>query len=187
MPSRFCFRLAYSLICWSNTLSKLCTSPTSSVTWPAPRSDAALTASCSRRRNASALGLPGVDVRAATAASVLAAGAAAAGFPDGADVVLVDPPYDLAEDALAALLAALALAAVVLLAARAVAVAVLGRLHDQHARDLRPVKTTCRERTVPVADPRGRRLTVLPRAPGLARRSPQAPRASRSASLQRRS
>ena len=69
-------------------------------------------------------------------------------------------------------LPALALAAVVLLAARAVAVAVLGRLHDQHARDLRPVKTTCRERTVPAADPRGRRLTVFPRAPGLARRSP---------------
>ena len=66
--------------------------------------DSAAAAAASCRRNAAALGLPGVTVHATTAASFLAAGPAALG---AADVVLVDPPYDLAEDALAALLAAL--------------------------------------------------------------------------------
>lgn len=69
--------------------------------------DSAPAAAAVCRRNAAALGLPGVEVRAATAASVLAAGAAAAGFAGGADVVLVDPPYDLPDAALADLLAAL--------------------------------------------------------------------------------
>ncbi|TNM68420.1 16S rRNA (guanine(966)-N(2))-methyltransferase RsmD [Streptomyces sp. NP160] len=69
--------------------------------------DSAPAAAAVCRRNAAALGLSGVEVRAATAASVLAAGATAAGFAGGADVVLVDPPYDLPEDALAGLLAAL--------------------------------------------------------------------------------
>ncbi|PWJ56374.1 16S rRNA (guanine966-N2)-methyltransferase [Quadrisphaera granulorum] len=66
--------------------------------------DSAAAAAAVCRRNAAALGLPGVTVRAATAASVLAAGAAAAGLDGGADVVLIDPPYDLPEDALADLL-----------------------------------------------------------------------------------
>ncbi|MBC3761300.1 16S rRNA (guanine(966)-N(2))-methyltransferase RsmD [Quadrisphaera oryzae] len=69
--------------------------------------DSAPAAAATCRRNAAALVLPGVEVRAATALSVLAGGAAAAGFAGGADVVLVDPPYDLPEDALAALLLAL--------------------------------------------------------------------------------
>ncbi len=68
--------------------------------------DSAAAAAASCRRNAAALGLPGVSVHASTAASVLAAGPGALGVQD-VDVVLVDPPYDLAEDALGALLTAL--------------------------------------------------------------------------------
>ena len=69
--------------------------------------DSAAAAAASCRRNAAALGLPGVTVHASTAASFLAAGPAGPAGLGAADVVLVDPPYDLAEDALAALLAAL--------------------------------------------------------------------------------
>ena len=55
------------------------------------------------RRNAAGLGLPGVDVRTATAGSVLA------GPPDAPyDLVLLDPPYELADADLAGVLAALA-------------------------------------------------------------------------------
>lgn len=68
--------------------------------------DSAAAAAASCRRNATALGLPGVTVHASPAAAVLAAGPAALGVQD-VDVVLVDPPYDLAEDALAELLTAL--------------------------------------------------------------------------------
>jgi 16S rRNA (guanine966-N2)-methyltransferase len=54
------------------------------------------------RRNARSLGLPGVDVRHGTAAAVLA-------LPADApyDIVLADPPYALAEDTLAGVLAEL--------------------------------------------------------------------------------
>lgn len=69
--------------------------------------DSAAAAAASCRRNAAALGLPGVTVHATTAASFLAAGPSGPPGPGAADVVLVDPPYDLAEDALAALLASL--------------------------------------------------------------------------------
>jgi len=75
--------------------------------------DSAAAAAASCRRNAAALDLPGVSVHATTAAAFLAAGPSGVSGPPGApvvgaaDVVLVDPPYDLAEDALAALLAAL--------------------------------------------------------------------------------
>ncbi|GDY32578.1 16S rRNA (guanine(966)-N(2))-methyltransferase RsmD [Gandjariella thermophila] len=54
------------------------------------------------RRNARSLGLPGVEVRHGTAAAVLAAPADAP-----YDIVLADPPYALAEDALAGVLAEL--------------------------------------------------------------------------------
>jgi 16S rRNA (guanine966-N2)-methyltransferase len=55
------------------------------------------------RRNAAGLGLPGVDVRTATVGSVLA------GPPDAPyDLVLLDPPYELADADLAGVLAALA-------------------------------------------------------------------------------
>jgi 16S rRNA (guanine966-N2)-methyltransferase len=54
------------------------------------------------RRNARSLGLPGVDVRHGTAAAVLAAPADAP-----YDIVLADPPYALAEDTLAGVLAEL--------------------------------------------------------------------------------
>ncbi len=69
--------------------------------------DSAAAAAASCRRNAAALGLPGVTVHATTAASFLAAGPSGPSALGAADVVLVDPPYDLAEDALAALLEAL--------------------------------------------------------------------------------
>jgi 16S rRNA (guanine966-N2)-methyltransferase len=60
-------------------------------------SAAAAVAAC--RRNAAALGLPGVQVRAQSASALLASGP---GEPY--DLVLVDPPYDLAEETLGALL-----------------------------------------------------------------------------------
>ena len=69
--------------------------------------DSAAAAAASCRRNAAAIGLPGVTVHATTAASFLAAGPSGPSALGAADVVLVDPPYDLAEDALAALLEAL--------------------------------------------------------------------------------
>jgi len=69
--------------------------------------DSAAAAAASCRRNAEAIGLPGVTVHATTAASFLAAGPSGPSALGAADVVLVDPPYDLAEDALAALLEAL--------------------------------------------------------------------------------
>lgn len=69
--------------------------------------DSAAAAAASCRRNAEAIGLPGVTVHATTAASFLAAGPSGPSALGPADVVLVDPPYDLAEDALAALLEAL--------------------------------------------------------------------------------
>ncbi len=72
--------------------------------------DSAAPAAASCRRNAEALGLPGVTVHAVAAATALAAGPAAAGLAgeDAVDVALLDPPYDLAEDALTAVLVALA-------------------------------------------------------------------------------
>ncbi|MDA0250951.1 MAG: 16S rRNA (guanine(966)-N(2))-methyltransferase RsmD [Actinomycetota bacterium] len=54
-------------------------------------------------RNIGALGLPGAVVRRGPVAAVLAAGA-----PDPVDLVLADPPYDLAADAVQDVLAALA-------------------------------------------------------------------------------
>ena len=55
------------------------------------------------RRNAAGLGLPGVDVRTATVGSVLA------GPPEAPyDLVLLDPPYELADADLAGVLATLA-------------------------------------------------------------------------------
>jgi len=61
--------------------------------------DSAPAAVTAIRRNAATLALPGVVVRPG------AVGAALAGEPDASyDVVLLDPPYDLAEDALAAAL-----------------------------------------------------------------------------------
>lgn len=66
--------------------------------------DSAPAAVAACRRNAATLGLEGVQVRAQPVAAFLA------GAPDGEpyDLVLVDPPYDLEEDALAAVLASLA-------------------------------------------------------------------------------
>ena len=55
------------------------------------------------RRNAAGLGLPGADVRTTTVGSVLA------GPPDARyDLVLLDPPYELADADLTGVLAALA-------------------------------------------------------------------------------
>lgn len=66
--------------------------------------DSSPAAAAACRRNAAALGLPGVEVRAQAVAGFLA------GAPgeDLFDLALVDPPYDLAEDALAAVLRDLA-------------------------------------------------------------------------------
>mgnify|MGYP001641032788 CR=1 FL=1 len=69
------------------------------------------------RRNTRSLGLPGVRVVTATAAAFLAG---AAGAP--VDLVLVDPPYDLGEERLTAMLAALARSSDPWLAPRAVVV-----------------------------------------------------------------
>lgn len=62
--------------------------------------DSSPAAAAACRRNAAALGLPGVEVRAQAVAGFLA------GTPveDLFDLALVDPPYDLAEEALAAVL-----------------------------------------------------------------------------------
>jgi 16S rRNA (guanine966-N2)-methyltransferase len=58
--------------------------------------DSAPAAAAVCRRNTATLGLPGVEVRPGTVASLLA------GSPDEPyDLVLLDPPYDLTEDALA--------------------------------------------------------------------------------------
>ena len=64
-------------------------------------SDRAAAATC--RRNAAELGLPGVQVRHGPAAAVVAEAP-----PAPADLVLLDPPYDLAEQQLTRVLALLA-------------------------------------------------------------------------------
>lgn len=68
--------------------------------------DAGREAARACRRNVGSTGLAGVEVREAPVERVLAA---EPGPPlaEGADLVLLDPPYDVAEDALAAVLAAL--------------------------------------------------------------------------------
>ncbi|WP_299033870.1 16S rRNA (guanine(966)-N(2))-methyltransferase RsmD [uncultured Pseudokineococcus sp.] len=68
--------------------------------------DAGREAARACRQNVETTGLPGVDVREAPVERVLAA---EPGPPleQGADLVLVDPPYDVPEDALGAVLAAL--------------------------------------------------------------------------------
>jgi 16S rRNA (guanine966-N2)-methyltransferase len=65
--------------------------------------DVAAPAIAACRRNAAALGLPGVTVRAASAGAALAAPP-----EEPYDAALLDPPYDLGEDALAEVLGRLA-------------------------------------------------------------------------------
>ncbi|MEJ5866352.1 16S rRNA (guanine(966)-N(2))-methyltransferase RsmD [Pseudokineococcus sp. 5B2Z-1] len=68
--------------------------------------DAGREAARACRRNAAVTGLAGVEVREAPVERVLA-GEPGPPLEAGADLVLVDPPYDVAEEALASVLAAL--------------------------------------------------------------------------------
>ncbi|GAA2036854.1 16S rRNA (guanine(966)-N(2))-methyltransferase RsmD [Pseudokineococcus marinus] len=68
--------------------------------------DAGREAARACRRNAAVTGLAGVEVWEAPVERVLA-GAPGSPLEAGADLVLVDPPYDVAEEALASVLAAL--------------------------------------------------------------------------------